>query len=242
MARKPRSDDSKTRTGSGRRSSRGARRPKAGETDAVPARENEPVKIGERLRELRFRNGWTLDDVRRMTGISPSVVSKLENDQGAINIDTLQKLCHGLNLSIDRLTRPAGIQGAGVRAVNRLDGGTLVRGDRVQFRLLSEELVRKEIFPALITTEKTAADPGEDWISFAGERFLFVVSGSVLLMSEFYAPLRLEQGESTQFDASMRHGVVSATDEPATFLSLSFDATGHADMHAEITQQDFGSG
>jgi hypothetical protein len=170
------------------------------------------------------------------------VVSKLENDQGAINIDTLQKLCHGLNLSIDRLTRPAGIQGAGVRAVNRLDGGTVVRGDRVKLRLLSEELVRKELFPALITTEKTAADPGEDWIAFAGERFLFVVSGSILLMSEFYAPLRLEQGESAQFDASMRHGVVSATDEPTTFLSLSFDATGHADMHAEITPQDSSSG
>jgi len=193
-----------------------------------------PVKIGARLRELRFRNGWTLGDVHEKTGISPSILSKLENDQGVINVVTLQKLCFGLNLSIDRLTRPSGADGRGVRAVNRKDSGDVLRGDRVEFRLLSEELARKELFPVLITTEKTQSDPGEDWVFFPGERFIFVVSGKIVLMSEFYAPLELAQGESAQFDASMPHGVVSATEEPATFLSVTFDATGRADLAPQL--------
>jgi len=190
--------------------------------------ESGAAQIGPRLKALRFQNGWTLDDVSLKTGISPSVLSKLENDQGAINVVTLQKLCFGLNLSIDRLTRPAGPQAAGVRAINRSEEGTVLKGDRVTFRLLSEDISRKEMFPVLITTCKTPDDPGEEWIAFPGERFLFVVSGSIQLLSEFYAPLTLEAGESTQFDASMKHGVISATDAPATFLSMSYDSTGHS--------------
>lgn len=193
------------------------------------------VKIGPRLRAIRFENGWTLDDVSEKSGISPSVLSKLENDQGAINIVTLQKLCYGLNLSIDRLTRPSGPQAIGVRAINRGEEGTLLKGHRVAFRLLSEDMSQKEMFPVLITTEKTPDDPGEEWISFPGERFLFVVSGSIQLLTEFYAPLTLKQGESTQFDASMKHGVISASSEPATFLSMSYDATGRSDVAPYLT-------
>lgn len=191
--------------------------------------DSDTVKIGPRLRELRFQNGWTLEDVSKRTGISPSVLSKLENDQGVINVVTLQKLCLGLELSIDRLTRPLSAQAPGVRAINRLSEGAVLQGDRVQFRLLSEDLARKEMFPVLITTEKTVDDPGDDWISFSGERFIYVVSGTIQLLTEFYAPLNLKAGESTQFDGSMRHGVISATAAPATFLSVTYDATGRLD-------------
>lgn len=186
-------------------------------------------KIGARLKELRFRNSWTLEDVGRKTGIAPSVLSKLENDQGAINIVTLQKLCGGLGISIDRLIRPGSPQAAGVRAINKQQQGTVLKGDRVTFQLMSEDLAQKEMFPVLITTEKTPDNPGDEWISFAGERFLFVVSGSIQLLTEFYSPLVLNQGESTQFDASMRHGVISASQDAATFLSVSYDATGRSE-------------
>lgn len=194
------------------------------------AREIETVRIGPRIKELRSKNGWTLEHVSKKTGIAPSIISKLENEQGVINIITLQKLCFGLNLSIDRLTRPNASQSAGVRAINRAGEGAIVRGNRVEFRLLSEELTRKDMFPVVITTQKTVDDPGEGSISFPGERFLFVLKGSIQLRSEFYAPLTLAEGESAQIDASMQHGVVSATDEPATFLSISYDATGRTDM------------
>ena len=47
-----------------------------------------------------------------------------------------------------------------------------------------------------------------------------MLSGTIDLHTEHYAPLRLEPGDSVYIDAEMAHALVSLGDEPAQVLSV----------------------
>jgi quercetin dioxygenase-like cupin family protein len=55
----------------------------------------------------------------------------------------------------------------------------------------------------------------------AGEEFLHVLQGPVLLISETYHPLRLETGDSLYFDASDPHAYLTDPGTEAVFLVVS---------------------
>lgn len=185
------------------------------------------LEIGKRLREIRRDRDWTLEELSRHTGIAPSTISKLENGQGVINIDTLMKLSKGLGLSLDSLANPtAQLRNSGVRTITRKGAGEVFGTGVSEFRVLSSELAQKNIFPVVITTRREDDSPGGSWNEFPGERFIYVLRGRVKLLTEYYSPAILEEGDSAHFDSSMKHGVVSVDGEEAEFLSISYDGTG----------------
>ena len=61
-------------------------------------------------------------------------------------------------------------------------------------------------------------DDYPEWIRHDGEEFMFVLSGSLIFYSEFYAPLTLHAGDSTYYDCAMGHALVSISDEDAEVL------------------------
>ncbi|QRG08694.1 cupin domain-containing protein [Xanthobacter dioxanivorans] len=63
----------------------------------------------------------------------------------------------------------------------------------------------------------------DHWSQHNGEEFVYVLSGAIEVHTEFYAPFRLEAGESAYFDSSMAHLYVSVTQEDARVLSVSYD-------------------
>ena len=52
--------------------------------------------IGTLLRERRLYHRWTLSDVSRLTGISTSALSKIENDRVSLTYDNLTRISAGL--------------------------------------------------------------------------------------------------------------------------------------------------
>jgi len=195
--------------------------------------------IGKRLRQIRLEREWTLNDVSQATGIAQSTLSKLENGQGVINLDTLMKLSNGLELSLDSLTSPYGRQqGTGVRSITRADEGEVYDLGPSRLRVLSGEIVRKALFPVVIRTRRLDDSPGGSWNSFPGERFIHVIRGRAKLLTEFYAPAVLEAGDAVHFDSSMNHGVVSADGEEVEFISVSYDGTGRFQPIPEISDAE----
>src|SRR5580698_5325190 len=61
------------------------------------------AKPGEALKNLRKRNRWTLTDVSKKTGIPPSTLSRIENDQISPTYDLLLRLSNGLSLDLTQL-------------------------------------------------------------------------------------------------------------------------------------------
>jgi len=197
------------------------------------------LEIGKRLRQIRLERGWTLNDVSQATAIAQSTLSKLENGQGVINLDTLMKLSNGLELSLDSLTSPYGRhQGTGVRSITRADGGEVYNLGPGQLRVLSGEIVRKALFPVVIRTCRLDDSPGGNWNSFPGERFIYVIRGRAKLITEFYAPTTLEPGDAAHFDSSMKHGMVSADGEEVEFISVSYDGTGRFKPIPELAEAE----
>lgn len=54
---------------------------------------------GALLFRLRRKNGWTLAEVSKRTGVAVSTLSKIENGKSSPNYDVLLRLCRGLDLN-----------------------------------------------------------------------------------------------------------------------------------------------
>ena len=61
------------------------------------------LTFGEHLRRLRRRKRWGLQDLARETGLSVSHLSRLENDNGVPNPDTVVKLAQALGADLEEM-------------------------------------------------------------------------------------------------------------------------------------------
>lgn len=58
------------------------------------------ARPGTALKNLRKRNRWTLADIAKRTGIPPSTLSRIENDQISPTYDMLLRLGQGLSIDL----------------------------------------------------------------------------------------------------------------------------------------------
>ncbi|MEG1086129.1 MAG: helix-turn-helix transcriptional regulator [Anaerovoracaceae bacterium] len=65
------------------------------------------MDIHERIKKIRKESGLSTYDIAKKTGVSQSVISKLENGKRKADSIILEKLSDALNISIDRLTGEA---------------------------------------------------------------------------------------------------------------------------------------
>ena len=57
-----------------------------------------------------------------------------------------------------------------------------------------------------------------EWVRHNGEEFLLVLSGGITFFSEFYEPVKLNEGDSVYYDANMGHMPTSVNEEDALIL------------------------
>ena len=81
-------------------------------------------QLGARLKEIRRRLERTLAEVSRMTGVSISNLSKIENDQISPSFDIMKRICDGLGVSIEDFVRPGSKTAvSGRKTTTRAEGG-----------------------------------------------------------------------------------------------------------------------
>jgi len=64
----------------------------------------EPLKLGQRIKEVRSRLGITLEEASQRTGLARSTLSKIENEQISPTFQAMQKLAHGLKIDATQLS------------------------------------------------------------------------------------------------------------------------------------------
>ena len=188
----------------------------------------EPLRLGERLREIRLANQWTLEDVSQRTGLARSTLSKIENDQISPTFTAVQKLIGGLAIDLPQLLSPPRQQPRtiGRRDLTRRGAGQLHPTPTYEHELLSCELAQKRMIPFKTIVRARSFDEFSEWVRHDGEEFLMVLEGEILLYTEFYEPLALESGDSIYFDSDMGHALVSVSDADAVVLSVCTRAEG----------------
>jgi transcriptional regulator with XRE-family HTH domain len=182
----------------------------------------QPLRLGQRVREIRRRNNWTLEDASRRTGLARSTLSKIENEQMSPTFDVVRKLAAGLEIELPQLFVEAETHKAsGRRAITRAGEGRPRVTATYEHELLSVELAQRKMIPFRTRVRARSFDEFANWVRHPGEEFLYVLDGSILFYTEFYEPVALAAGDSVYYDSDMGHACVSVGDEDATILWVS---------------------
>lgn len=188
----------------------------------APAEPADVPPLAVRLRALRTARGWTLAQAADACAVARSTLSKIENAQMSPTYELLLKLADGFGLGIGALlapAEPAPVHGGGRRSLTRLDDPAateFVSGGCVH-RPLCAELAGKRMQPYVSRVLAAAGAPG-DWSRHDGEEFLYVLTGRVRVLTEFYAPAELGPGEGCYLDSRMGHRVERLGDEEPRLL------------------------
>ncbi|MFB9135291.1 XRE family transcriptional regulator [Vibrio sp. AK197] len=179
----------------------------------------EPLKLGQRLKEIRSRLGLTLEEASQRTGLARSTLSKIENEQISPTFQAMQKLANGLQIDMPQLFEPPRKKVAtGRRDLTRNEQGKPHPTQTYEHELLATQLSNKKMMPFKSRIRARAFEEYSDWVRHDGEEFLLILSGQVMFYSEFYEPVVMELGDSVYYDANMGHMLVSVSEEDAQIL------------------------
>ncbi|MDN2662256.1 helix-turn-helix domain-containing protein [Psychromonas sp. 14N.309.X.WAT.B.A12] len=178
-----------------------------------------PIKLGDRLKEIRRGLGLTLEEASQKTGLARSTLSKIENEQISPTFQAMQKLTNGLDINIPQLfAAPKKVNTTGRRDITRNDLGKSHPTSTYEHELLATQLSNKKMMPFKSLVRARSFDDYSDWIRHDGEEFLLVLKGEITFFSEYYEPVNLVEGDSVYYDANMGHMLASVSEEDAQIL------------------------
>ena len=176
--------------------------------------------IGRQVRQYRQQLDMTLVELAKLTGLSPGMMSKIENGMTSPSLATLSALAQALNVPVTALFRKYEEQ-RDATFVKAGHGLTIERrGTRAghQYQLLGHSVGKPvSMEPYLITlTEKSEVFP---LFQHPGAEFVYVLEGEVLYRHADKT-YRLQPGDSLFFDSDAPHGPEELISLPIRFLSV----------------------
>jgi transcriptional regulator with XRE-family HTH domain len=204
-------------------------------TDAAPlvngaGIEEDADVIGKKIRSLRTEAGLSVRGLARNAGVSPSLVSQIENGRVQPSVGTLYSLANSLGINVDKLfnddaqrtsetpvergiPRGAHTQGvlrAGDRQRIRLAGG-------IQWELLTPKPDRHLEFLRVVYEPGAASCPEDALVRHGGVEYAFIMSGTLGIQVGF-EKYELSAGDSMTFNADNPHRLWTVGDEPAVAI------------------------
>jgi transcriptional regulator with XRE-family HTH domain len=179
-------------------------------------------RTGAAIRKLRLAKGWTLAELGAASGLPVSTLSRLELGQNALNHDKLFSLCRALDVDVSGLMADQAERtpiATGRRSVARAGEGEAVAVGPHAGRLGAAELLDRAFTPIVLEVACTGLEDHGPMIVGAGEAYLHVLAGEVVLHGLLYAPLRLEAGDGVYFDTRSPYALLTGG-SPARVLVI----------------------
>ncbi|MDI2124649.1 XRE family transcriptional regulator [Yinghuangia seranimata] len=182
--------------------------------------------VRRRIRALRVAQGWSLDELAGRARLSPSTLSRIENGQRRLALDSLVTLARALDTSLDQLVETA----ADDVVVSPMTDAA--RG-LMRWPVKAEPgmtVVRQRITePPPDNPARMRAHPGREW--------LVVLSGTaVLLLGN--RRLRVETNQAAEFPTMLPHAI-GAEGGPCEILGI-FDRVARRDHERGDGDRDAG--
>jgi transcriptional regulator with XRE-family HTH domain len=185
------------------------------------ARENElEIAIGRQVHAFRIKHNMTVTELAKQAGLSPGMLSKIENGLTSPSLATIKALSRSLNIPVTALFKKYDEE-RDATFVRAGQGLTIERrGTRAghQYQLLGHTVNnRLQVEPYLISlNEESDVFP---LFQHEGVEFLYMLEGEVVYRhgSETY---RLLPGDSLYFDSDAPHGPEELVKLPIRFLSV----------------------
>jgi len=171
-----------------------------------------PPTLGQVMKGIRGRHGWTLKEMSAASGIPVSTLSKVEHDRLTLSYDKLQQVSQRLNIRMADLfyeePEDAKPQVTGRRSIGTLETAARVTTENYDYHYLCTDLKQKRMIPILTRIRARSAKEFGELIRHQGEEFIYVLEGKVEIHTEFYDPVQLEEGQGLYIDSSMGHAYV----------------------------------
>ncbi len=159
------------------------------------------------------------------TAIPVSTLSKVEHDRLTLSYDKLVHLSQRLNIRISELfADPTATVDAAVtarRSIGRVIDAVRVNTKNYDYYYMCPELRKKRMIPILTRIRAKSAEEFGELVHHSGEEYIYVLEGSIKVITEFYDPVFLSVGESIYLDSNMGHGYLTAEGcDEATVLGI----------------------
>src|SRR5690349_24286269 len=167
--------------------------------------------LGHILKELRGHRNWTLREMSERSGIPVSTVAKVENDRLTLTYDKILQLSENLEIRISELfaeAEPAEENVTARRSIGRLDDAIRVTTPNYDYYYLCTELRRKRMVPVLTKIRASSLEEFGALVNHTGEEFIYVIKGRIVVHTQFYDPVTLEEGQAIYIDSAMGHAYV----------------------------------
>jgi transcriptional regulator with XRE-family HTH domain len=172
-----------------------------------------------KLRSLRRKHKFTLQQLSELSGISASALSKIENGQLSPTYEKIAALanCFGGDVSefFNSTTRSTP---GGRRSVTKRGSGVVHTADQYIYEVLNSDISNKRFVPLVTTIKAHSISDFPALLQHDGEEFIYVLTGTVTVHTEFYEPMDLTEGDACYFDSSMGHACVSSGPSDAKVL------------------------
>ena len=163
---------------------------------------------------MRARQGLTLKQMSAKSGIPVSTLSKVEHDRLTLTYDKLYQLSQRLGVRMSELFAEPGNEAPPAvtarRSLGSLDTAVRVETPNYDYYYVCAELRHKRMIPVITKIRAKSADQFGDLVKHHGEEYVYVLKGRIVVNSEFYDPVVLEEGQSIYIDSSMGHAYVAA--------------------------------
>ncbi|VXB62765.1 helix-turn-helix domain-containing protein [Brevundimonas sp. G8] len=189
---------------------------------------NDSGTLGNLIRIVRQRNGWTLREMSAVVGIPLSTLAKVETDKLSLTYDKLQQFTARLGLTMAEFLaqgEPAGEAVSspavmGRRSLTTSGNSVHIKTPNYDYEYLCADLRQKRMVP--IITRVHTRDIGEfgEAVRHKGEEFVFVLEGAIEVHLQFYTPIVLQTGQGVYLDSAMSHAYVCKDCDSALILGV----------------------
>ena len=189
--------------------------------------ESQLCSFGARLRELRLRRGWTLQELAWRGGLSKAYVSRLESGDRQASIAVVLTLCQIFGVSLASLfesplaTEPCVIVRASEAMEKTINGLKYVPLSNPG-RFFNLQPLRVKVSPSRRGKEHYHHD-GEEWI--------YVLSGR-LVLSLAGRTYELAPGDAAHFESRLPHRLIAPGQEEAEVLLVASPVSSPAAQSA----------
>jgi transcriptional regulator with XRE-family HTH domain len=173
-------------------------------------------QVGDHLRNVRTRQGFSVRALAARAGCSPSFISQVEHGQASPSISSLERLVQALGMTLGdffRTTTPPAV----VRSHER--AALTNSWSRAKIEALGPARAGHALEPLMITLDP-GGESGSPPYARDGDEFAFVCEGDVqLTLGE--AVHRLARGDAATFSADTPHRWENVGRDPARIVVVS---------------------
>jgi len=183
-------------------------RPPATHPASLNSTNGEPIHrtVCDRMKQLRKKRGWTLEQLASLSGVSRSMLSQIERGGANPTLTVAYRIAQAFGLTLGELVDEAGVPRSRIEVSRADDRQALFREDeQVRIRTLSPLSAEKDVefYELLIRPGGTL----ESAPHFSGTReFLTIEQGSARVWSAGQSQ-ELSRGDSAHFPADVEHKI-----------------------------------